>query len=45
MGREARATVETQFSEKAMVDHYERALREICEAVLPEHADRINATH
>jgi len=45
MGREARATVETLFSEKAMVDHYERALREICEAVLPEHVDRINATH
>ena len=45
MGREARATVETLFSEKTMVDRYERALEEICAAVHPEHADRVNATH
>ncbi|HZF18800.1 MAG TPA: glycosyltransferase family 4 protein [Burkholderiales bacterium] len=45
MGREARATVETLFSEKTMVDRYERTLEEICAAVHPEHADRINATH
>jgi glycosyltransferase involved in cell wall biosynthesis len=45
MGWEARATVETLFSEKTMVDRYERTLEEICAAVHPEHADRINATH
>lgn len=45
MGREARATVETLFSEKTMVDRYERALRDICTAVHPEHADRINPKH
>jgi len=45
MGREARVTVETLFSEKTMVDRYERTLEEICAAVHPEHADRINATH
>lgn len=45
MGREARATVETLFSEKTMVDRYERTLEEVCKAVHPEHADRINATH
>jgi glycosyltransferase involved in cell wall biosynthesis len=45
MGREARVTVETLFSEKTMVDRYERTLEEICAGVHPEHADRINATH
>jgi glycosyltransferase involved in cell wall biosynthesis len=46
MGREARVTVETLFSEATMVDRYERALLEICHAAVhPEHADRINATH
>ena len=45
MGREARATVETLFSERTMVDRYERTLEEICAGVHPEHADRVNATH
>src|SRR5262249_40185267 len=45
MGREARATVEALFSEETMVDRYEKALLEICAAVHPEHADRINAKH
>src|SRR5262249_47440778 len=45
MGREARATAVTLFSEEAMVDRYEKALLEICAAVHPEHADRINPTH
>ncbi len=30
MGREARATVETRFSERTMVDSYERILLELC---------------
>lgn len=32
MGYEARAMVETRFSEKAMVDRYERLLLELCDA-------------
>jgi len=45
MGHEARATVETLFSEKKMVDRYEKALRELCAAVQPEHADRLKGKH
>jgi glycosyltransferase involved in cell wall biosynthesis len=30
MGHEARATVEARFSERAMVDRYERALLDLC---------------
>lgn len=48
MGREARATAETLFSEKTMVDRYDRLLLEVCggaATVHPEHDDRIKATH
>jgi glycosyltransferase involved in cell wall biosynthesis len=48
MGREARATAEALFSERTMVDRYERLLLAICgpgATVHPEHADRIKATH
>lgn len=48
MGREARAAAETRFSERTMVDRYERVLQEICTAaaaVHPEHAVRIKHTH
>ncbi|HET7766803.1 MAG TPA: glycosyltransferase [Burkholderiales bacterium] len=48
MGREARATAEALFSERIMVDRYERLLLAICgpgATVHPEHADRIKATH
>ena len=47
MGREARAIVEGRFSEKTMVDRYERTLLELCGmsgTVHPDHSDRINAT-
>ncbi|HKV86775.1 MAG TPA: glycosyltransferase, partial [Candidatus Dormibacteraeota bacterium] len=48
MGREARAMVEAHFSERTMVDRYERLLLAICgegTTVHPEHADGVNATH
>jgi len=32
MGHEARATVEARFSERAMVDRYERTLLDLCRA-------------
>ena len=47
MGREARATVETLFSETAMVDRYEALLLKLCgpgAAVHPDHGGHINAT-
>jgi len=47
MGREARATVEALFSEKAMVDRYEQVLLELCgtaATVHPDHPGRVNAT-
>jgi glycosyltransferase involved in cell wall biosynthesis len=46
MGREARTTVETLFSEKKMVDRYEKALREICAVARPArhgHRQRLGA--
>jgi len=45
MGREARTTAETLFSEKKMVDRYEKALQEICAAVRPAHSDRFTGKH
>ena len=45
MGREARTTVETLFSEKKMVDRYEKALGEICAAVRPAHSDLVKEKH
>jgi glycosyltransferase involved in cell wall biosynthesis len=35
MGRKARETVETRFSERAMVDRYERLLLDLCRTALP----------
>ncbi|HMH18130.1 MAG TPA: glycosyltransferase family 4 protein [Burkholderiales bacterium] len=35
MGRKARETVETRFSERAMVDRYERLLLDLCRTSLP----------
>jgi hypothetical protein len=48
MGREARARVEALFSEKTMVDRYERLLLRLCGSAAPVHPDhpgRVNATH
>jgi glycosyltransferase involved in cell wall biosynthesis len=48
MGREARATIEARFSEKAMVDRYEQVLLQLCgaaAAVQPDHSGHVNATH
>ena len=47
MGREARTVVESLFSEKTMVDRYERMLLELCGTtgtVHPDHSGRVNAT-
>jgi len=35
MGRKARETVEARFSERAMVDRYERLLLDLCRTRLP----------
>lgn len=48
MGQEARASAESLFSEKTMVDRYEQLLAQLCgasAAVHPDHSGRVNATH
>lgn len=48
MGREARASAETCFSERTMVDRYERMLLRLCGmpvTVQPDYPGRVKATH
>lgn len=42
MGDNARAVVETRFSEKTMVDHYEKVLLDICGKITPAEARSIS---